>query len=226
MAKSSPSKPTTFLGRRSVLFTGLGLAAAGTVGAGLYWQRLKTEAASNVGIRTAPGSANYTSPDQQAADLRANLCTSANAVGVGLRGEYFAGDIGQGEPLLVRVDTPMHFDASLNWPDNLAAQRPRSVRWTGWIKAPITGGYRFHADARGMRVSIAKQIVAGPGAPGTEPVALAVGRFYPILVEISEVTPDMGDVRLEWTAPHGARYLVPRSLLFLPTDSVAETPRS
>ena len=31
MAKSSPSKSTSFLGRRSVLFTGLGLAAAGTV---------------------------------------------------------------------------------------------------------------------------------------------------------------------------------------------------
>ena len=27
------------------------------------------------------------------------------------------------------------------------------------------------------------------------------------------------DPRLEWTAPHGARFLVPRALLYLPTET-------
>lgn len=153
------------------------------------------------------------------------MCTSANAVGVGLRGEYFAGKIGQGEPLLVRVDSTVFFDGSLAWPDSMSGSRPRSVRWTGWIKAPLTGKYRFHADAQGLSVSIAKQIVAGPGASSPDPIDLSIGRFYPILLELSEIRPGMGEVRLEWTAPHGARYLVPRSLLFLPSETAAEVSR-
>jgi hypothetical protein len=225
MSQPPESRHSFFQRRRSALLAGLGLAVAGAVGGGIYWQRQAPQAVSDGDLRFGPGGGNYTSPDQQSAELRANLCTGSNAVGTGLRGEYFAGALGEGEPLLVRLDTPMHFDATLNWPDNLAAQRPGSVRWTGWIKAPLGGGYRFHADARGMRVSIAQQLVAGPGA-STEPVPMVVGRFYPIVVELPEVSPDMGEVRLEWTAPHGARYLVPRSLLFMPTETVAEVPRS
>lgn len=164
--------------------------------------------------------------DLLSAEQRANLCTSANAVGVGLRGEYFAGEAGQGEPLLMRVDSPVDFDASLDWPAHLADRRPQSARWSGWIKPPLTGAYRFHADAPGLRISVAKQVVAGQGAVPNAPIELTAGRFYPILMELSDVGPGMGRVRLEWTAPHGARYLVPRSLLFLPTESVAASPGS
>lgn len=211
--------------RRHVLLAGMGVVVAGAAAGAYFWQRERAHAMAEAASRVGPGAGNYTSPDQQSADMRANLCTGSNAVGAGLRGEYFAGAIGVGEPVLVRVDSPMHFDATLNWPDNLPVQRPGSVRWTGWIKAPLAGGYRFHADAPGMRVSVANEVVAGLGAPGAEPFAMAAGRFYPITVELTQVSADMGEVKLEWTAPHGARYLVPRSLLFLPTDTVTEVPR-
>ncbi|MDO8903532.1 hypothetical protein [Hydrogenophaga sp.] len=192
------------------------VAIGGAIGAGVYWRRQSDHAVS---------ASEPMSPDMQTAELRADMCTSANAVGVGLRGEYFPGEIGKGTPLLVRIDSPVLFDDSLNWPDNLG-KRPRSVRWSGWIKAPLTGTYRFHADAKGLSVSIAQRVVAGAGVSPPVPVDMSVGRFYPILLELSEVGPDMGEIRLEWTAPHGARYLVPRSLLFLPSDTVAEVPRT
>ena len=217
----SPKAPR----RRYVLLAGVGVVVASAAAGGLYWKRQNALAMAEAASRVGPGAGNYTSPDQQSADMRANLCTGSNAVGVGLRGEYFAGAIGVDKPVLVRVDSPMHFDATLNWPDNLPVQRPGSVRWSGWIKAPLGGRYRFHADTPGMRVSLANQVVAGLGAPNNEPFDMAAGRFYPITVELTQVSADMGEVKLEWTAPHGARYLVPRSLLFLPTDSVAETPR-
>jgi hypothetical protein len=222
---ASPSVPSRR--RRTVLLGGLAVAVvlAGAAAAGLYWRQQQALAMAEAASRVGPGAGNYTSPDQQSADMRANLCTGSNAVGAGLRGEYFAGAIGVGEPVLVRVDSPMHFDAGLNWPDNLSVARPGSVRWSGWIKAPLAGGYRFHADTPGMRVSVANQVVAGAGAAAAEAVPMVAGRFYPITVELITVPADLGEVKLEWTAPHGARYLVPRSLLFLPTESVADAPR-
>lgn len=216
MPNSNKPLHTSLIRRRGTLAVGL-MALGGAIGAGLYWRRPEEPAVAGAELRT---------PDMQSAELRADMCTAANAVGVGLRGEYFAGEIGKGVPLLVRVDSPVHFDHTLNWPDNLAGKQPHSVRWSGWIKAPLTGGYHFHADAKGLSVSIAQQVVAGPGASSSDPIELAVGRFYPILLELREVSADMGEVALEWTAPHGARYLVPRSLLFLPSDTVAEVPRT
>jgi PA14 domain len=152
----------------------------------------------------------------QQADLRAQLCSSANAVGVGLRGEYFSTIARSGPPDFVRVDASIDFDGSLDWPSSRAAQRPRSVRWQGWIKAPIAGRYRFHAEPLGATVEVAKAIVTGEEAPAEAVVEMAAGRFYPIILSIDDVGAAQR-VRLEWTMPHGGRGVVPRALLFLPT---------
>jgi hypothetical protein len=49
---------------------------------------------------------------------------------------------------------------------------------------------------------------------------MAAGRFYPIQIELARSAAVEQALRLEWTAPHGARYVVPKALLFAPTDSV------
>lgn len=159
------------------------------------------------------------------ADARADLCTAVNAIGAGLRGEYFAEPALRGAAALVRVDSVVDFDAlSLRSPSGQAEPRAVSVRWSGWIKPPLSGKYRFHADAPHMRVLVARNVVAGEGAAADTQVDLAAGRFYPIEVIVAQL-PDGGvPIRLEWTAPHGARYLVPRALLHLPTETVATKP--
>lgn len=154
------------------------------------------------------------------AAARAETCTAANAVGVGLRGEYFAEEDWRGASLLVRVDSSVDFDASLDWPSGQALIRPRSARWSGWVKAPISGLYRFHAEAPNLRVQIARQWLAGADAAADAKLEMAAGRFYPITVDASRFSASHARLRLEWTAPHGARFVVPRALLFLPSESV------
>ena len=174
-------------------------------------------------VRQAPSPA--PSSDRMAAELlradeRAGICSAANAVGVGLRGEYFSEPSLQGDVALVRVDGVVDFDSSMDWPAGLVAQ-PASVRWSGWVKPPLSGGYRFHADAPHMKVLVARNVVAGEGASPDDTVDLAAGRFYPIEIIVTQLTSSDKRIRLEWTAPHGARYVVSKALLHLPTDTIA-----
>jgi hypothetical protein len=156
----------------------------------------------------------------QRAAQRAAMCSGANAAGVGLRGEYYAREHWRGSPALVRTDSAIDFDRSLDWPSSKSGDRPRSVRWTGWVKPPITGRYRFHADAPGARVVVSTLVLAGAGAQ--RDIEMAAGRFYPITMEMSlnANSSNTQRIQLEWTAPHGARFLVPRALLYLPTEAV------
>ena len=74
--------------------------------------------------------------------------------------------------------------------------------------------------ARPVNVFVAaRQSLSGPDA--ARDVELAAGRFYPILVELGRIAAADERIRLEWTAPHGARFLVPRALLYLPTEGLA-----
>jgi hypothetical protein len=149
-----------------------------------------------------------------------DLCSAANATGTGLRGEYFARTAGKGEPLLVRVDATIDFDSSFEWPAQRASQRPGAVRWTGWVKPPVSGRYRFHLDQPSARVLVSRQVLAGEGAAPDSAIELEAGRFYPVLLEVDRLESISGRLRFEWTAPHGARYLVPRALLFTPSETV------
>lgn len=155
---------------------------------------------------------------------KVELCSSATAAGVGLRGEYFADEGCRGAPLLVRLDAGIDFDATLDWPADRRAQRPRSVRWTGWVKPAITGAYRFHTSAASARVLVSRQPLAGAGADAQAQIELAAGRYYPITIELGHVDAAAGRIRLEWTAPHGARFAVPRALLYLPSEGVTTRP--
>jgi PA14 domain len=197
-------------GRRRVL-----LAAAGAVAVGLAGPRAARSAQANP----------MAEAELARAARRGELCSISNATGTGLRGEYYAGEPGKGDPLLVRVDATVDFDPALEWPAQLAAKRPASARWSGWVKPPISGRYRFHADQNAARLVVARQVMAGPGAAADGSIELAAGRFYPITLEIAQLAAMTGRLRLEWTAPHGARYLVPRALLFLPSEAVPATKR-
>ncbi len=151
---------------------------------------------------------------------RVQLCSGRIAAGVGLRGEYFAGEHFTGERLLERVDPGVDLNRSLDWPPSMPMQRPRSVRWSGWIKPPLSGLYRFHLEGVDGRVTVANQRLLGEPASPDAAVELAAGRFYSARVEVPSLPADK-PLRLEWTAPHGARFLVPRALLYLPSETVA-----
>jgi hypothetical protein len=152
---------------------------------------------------------------------KAELCGAGNVAGAGLRGEYFGEEMTRGATLLVRIDGVVDFDSSLDWPVERSGTRPRSVRWTGWIKPPMTGTYRFHVDAPSARVLVSRQVLVGKDAPEGAHLDMAAGRYYPITVELQRIGSRTERIRLEWTAPHGARFVVPRPLLYPPTEMVS-----
>lgn len=147
----------------------------------------------------------------------AALCSSSNPLASGLRGVYVVRS-GSAESTVTRVEAPIDFDPSLasTLPGAKGAQV--AVHWSGWVKAPLSGRYRFHLDAPGASVKVAQQDMTG----GTADAELTAGRFYPVEITVPRLPAIGGEpIRFEWTVPHGARYVVPKALLHLPHDSVA-----
>ncbi len=196
-------------GRRRLLVAGV----AGSLGLGIGHSHMAVAAA---GAGSTP--LDLASAEREAAARRGELCSTRNPVGVGLRGDYYPLADLQGRRLLSRTDPVVDFDASLAWPTDRRAHRPRSARWSGWVKPPLDGAYRFHLALPGARIEVARQLALADGR--TEAVSLERGRFAPITV-VAPHLPVGGPFRiaLEWTAPHGARYVVPTALLHLPSDS-------
>jgi beta-glucosidase len=57
----------------------------------------------------------------------------------GLKAEYFNNMIFSGKPDLVRLDPQIHFDWGIDKPDEKINADRYSVRWTGRLRAPLTG---------------------------------------------------------------------------------------
>lgn len=171
----------------------------------------------------APGLSAQQSEIDQAAQ-RAGLCTAANAKGIGLTGEYFARSRLQGAPSWTRTDGPVDLEAARELTARTGGPAAGSVRWRGWVKAPVSGEYRFHlSGAPSAEITVARQRFGG-GSTSDGSIHLDAGRFYPIQVDVPDIPHDATLLRLEWTAPHGMRYVVPRALLFTPSDTVKPPP--
>jgi PA14 domain len=151
-----------------------------------------------------------------------DLCTARNAIGVGLLGEYFRDANLGGQALFSRLDSVIDFAPGLELPRDQATQSVGSVRWSGWVKAPLTGKYLFHLDGADARVLVSQRLVLGLPDREVKPMEMVAGRFYPVQIELRGLGHGTDRrVRLEWTAPHGARYLIPRALLHQPTEAAA-----
>jgi hypothetical protein len=157
------------------------------------------------------------------AERLASLCTASNAIGIGLMGEYFRALSFRGKPVLTRIDSTIDFDESMEWPKSAPFSRAASVRWTGWVKAPLAGAYLLHLSHPDATVKVSRQEMVKAGVTQAS-IEMAPGRYYPISVEIESLKASFARFRLEWTAPHGARYVVPRALLHPPTDTAPSVP--
>lgn len=167
----------------------------------------------------APNEASMAGAELRQSERRAALCSASNVAGTGLRGEYFA-DIGViGRLLLVRVDSTVDFDRGMEWPAGDHGAHPKSAQWTGWIKAPLSGKFRFRTNQPRTTLVVARQSMLGIDGGDGDPIELTAGRFYPITMRAEDLNQLRGRLVLEWIAPFGARYVVPRALLYVPTAS-------
>lgn len=155
------------------------------------------------------------------ASERANVCSVRNAKAAGLTAEYFGAKGFAGAPLLTRQEGPIDGD----WPVvGQDVKTPvRSARWRGWIRPPFTGSFSFHADLPGAQITVAGKRLSA----ADDKINLNAGRFHPIQVELPELPASSASspggqapLKLSWTTPFGARYLLPKAVLFPPSDTV------
>ncbi len=80
----------------------------------------------------------------------------------GLRGQYFAGELWEGEPLFTRVDPLLLFA----WPEHEPWPASFSVRWAGTLTAPVDGAYRFQLSADdGVRLTLDGELLGESVTP-------------------------------------------------------------
>lgn len=79
----------------------------------------------------------------------------------GLRGVYFSNDRLEGEPVGERIDAGIDLLVNKNIADALVdPEKPFSVRWTGFIKAPASGQFRLTIGGQGRaRVWLGERLV-------------------------------------------------------------------
>ncbi len=127
------------------------------------------------------------------------LCQDAACTKPGLKAEQFAGQQLQGKAT-ARVDTNARFDWQGEGQDT-------SIRWTGFIKAPSSGEYRFRFQSEGgYRVYVGDKLVVDEWGVSDAPsilsgkTTLTAGQVYPIRVESFQNGP-RGNQRLLWSPP-------------------------
>ena len=157
------------------------------------------------------------------ANRLSGLCSSSNAVGIGLRGEYFSKENWLGRPSATRIDTTIDFNSSRELAEASGVDRIGSVRWTGWIKAHVTGRFGFDGGSPRVQIIVSNILLSGPQATAASDLQISAGRYYPVRVEVNRILTTQYPICLKWTTPYGAHYVVPRQLLFLPTDSIPST---
>ncbi|MDX2021958.1 MAG: PA14 domain-containing protein [Deltaproteobacteria bacterium] len=147
--------------------------------------------------------------------------------GTGLTGEYFS-DMTLTSLQLTRLDSQVDFDWGAGAP---AAQLPNdrfSARWTGAVRAPITGPVTFHVTSDdGQRLWVGGQLIIddwvdhGP-TERTATVNLTQDQIYDIKYEFYERGGGAA-ARLHWSGPGLARQAIPAASLFPPNTAVEGT---
>ncbi|MCW3846915.1 glycoside hydrolase family 3 C-terminal domain-containing protein [Sphingomonas sp. LB-2] len=127
------------------------------------------------------------------------LCADAACATPGLKVEYFKGANLQGAATESRVER----NARIGW----TGDKEDSARWTGYLKAPESGEYRFRfASENGYRVWVNDTLVVDEWGVGDSPsilsgaITLEAGKTYPIKVEAFQ-RGAKGQQRLVWSRP-------------------------
>jgi len=120
--------------------------------------------------------------------------------GNGLYAEYYDNENFNGKPSITRVDNQIDFIWLNDTPVTGKMSDPFSVRWTGKIKAPVTGTYVMDFLAirslNGYRVYLDGKLLKSKGRLGKERgnettrISMKAGQTYDIKIEYYNVGPD------------------------------------
>jgi beta-glucosidase len=117
----------------------------------------------------------------------------------GLKAQWFEGPDLKGKPTVSRLEA----NAKVQW----LGDRSTSARWTGYLKAPDTGDYRFRVlSENGYRVWVGGKLVVDEWDVADSPSILSgvtrlqKGHRYPIKIEAFQ-SGARGDQKLVWSPP-------------------------
>ena len=160
--------------------------------------------------------------------------STGGGTGTGLRGEYYNNpsnsaypleDPFSGSPVLTRTDGVVNFSWAQNSPASQVSSDNFSVKWTGQVRAPVSGSYTFTVTGDdGVRLFLNGQLVID-GWTDQYPTSysytttLTAGTLYDIEVHYYEHSGD-ATCRLRWSYPGQPLQTIPQSQLY-PTSSVA-----
>ena len=147
--------------------------------------------------------------------------------GTGVLGEYF-NDPNNGSHFVTaaaaRVDAAINFDWASAAPAAGVAPDNFSVRWTGRVQPPITGGYTFTTIADdGVRLWVNGQLLIdnwvdqAATTRSSAPVTLIGGSLYDLKMEFYDHT-GLATARLLWAYPGQAQTAIAPSQLYPPVN--------
>jgi hypothetical protein len=140
------------------------------------------------------------------------------ATGSGLYGEYFdTKDLTNRR--LTRTDATVNFDWGSGSPAPAIGADTFSVRWTGWVHAPVSGTYTFYTSSDdGVRLWVNNQLIinnwtnhAVTENSGT--ISLSAGKKYDIKLEFYENT-GAAVIKLFWAYSGQSMQIIPQQRLY------------
>ena len=138
--------------------------------------------------------------------------------GTGLFGEYFDNK-NLSSRKLSRTDTTVNFEWGSGSPDVLIGADTFSVRWSGWVHAPITGGYTFYTTSDdGVRLWVNNQLLINNwtdhgATENSGSITLTAGKKYDIKLEYYE-NGGAATIKLSWAPPGQAKQIIPQQRLY------------
>lgn len=150
------------------------------------------------------------------------VLTGSTGGTAGLKGQYFNGISLSGTPLLTRVEA-VDFNWGVGSPGPGVPADGFSVRWTGTLRVPVTGLYRFQTVSDdGVRltlggVSLVDNWTDHSSTTQNSPTVYMVGgQLLPVRLEYFDSGVN-AEIRLRWTTPlNGSFVPVPASVLAPP----------
>ena len=125
----------------------------------------------------------------------------------GASGEYFANNMLEGKPLFARIDDNIDFYWEAGSPDPRMPVDNFSIRWTTYLKVPVTGDYEIGIwSMPNFKISCdGKEILAGDNEHhafhNSKKLSLESGKRYKLVFDYRNYHGD-GTASLLWTTPH------------------------
>lgn len=120
----------------------------------------------------------------------------------GVKAEYYSGTAFEGTPV-VRTEKWINYDPANVPPDPMIPNAPMSARWTGTLRAPLTGEYTFTISADdACRLTLdGKEVFRFDRSTGTKTTLnLEAGKEYEVVVEYFNDR-DHAIAQIKWSLP-------------------------